>query len=93
MKLTVSQAAERAGVCATIIYGWCAARLFPFYRIGSKGTRGKIFIDETDLATYLESCRVEPASCDLLEPGRTGNSGPCSMAQGQLLEVVPAIPA
>jgi hypothetical protein len=61
-KLTVSQAAERAGVCATIIYGWCAARLFPFYRIGSKGTRGKIFIDESDLASYLESCRIEPAS-------------------------------
>jgi hypothetical protein len=59
MKLTVNEAAERASVCPTIVYGWVSARLLPYYRIGSKGARGKIFIEEPDLAAYLESCRVE----------------------------------
>jgi hypothetical protein len=70
MKLTVSQAAERAGVCPTIVYGWVAARLVPYYRIGSKGTRGKIFIEESDLTAYLESCRVEPAMVAASKPPR-----------------------
>jgi len=60
MKLTVKQAAVRAGVCASVVYGWCAAKRFPLYRLGNQGKRGKIVIDVADLDTFLSACRVEP---------------------------------
>jgi excisionase family DNA binding protein len=59
MKLTPKQAAERAGVSVSMIYQWCHERLLPHYRCGGSGRRGKILVEETDLETFLASCRVE----------------------------------
>jgi excisionase family DNA binding protein len=61
-KLNVRQVAERTGVCKTIVYGWCHSRVLPFYRLGGDGKRGKILIDDGDLAEFLRSRRVEPAT-------------------------------
>jgi excisionase family DNA binding protein len=58
MKLSIKQAAERAGVCSSIVYGWVSESLVPVYRLGGKGRRGKILIEASDLDAYLESCRV-----------------------------------
>jgi excisionase family DNA binding protein len=59
MKLTVREAAERAGVCAGVVYGWLKARSVPFYRVGGPGRRGKYLIEDSDLEAFLARCRVE----------------------------------
>jgi excisionase family DNA binding protein len=59
MKLTPKEAAERAGVSVSMIYQWCNERVLPHYRVGGRGRRGKILVEESDLEAYLRSCRVE----------------------------------
>jgi excisionase family DNA binding protein len=56
--LTVAQAAERACVSSSLIYEWCAEKRLPHLRLGKKGRRGRILIEESDLAAFLESCRI-----------------------------------
>jgi excisionase family DNA binding protein len=56
--LTVADAARRLGVSESLVYEWCRTRALVHYRFGARG-RGKIMIRETDLAAYLEACRVE----------------------------------
>ncbi len=56
--LTVKQAAERACVSEGLIRGWVAAGQLPHFRLGAKGKRGKIIIDETDLDGVLASFKV-----------------------------------
>ena len=58
-RITVREAARRAGVCPALVDHWCAEHLLPHYRIGGKGRRGKIVIDETDLEAFLQRFRVE----------------------------------
>ena len=58
--LTPKQAAARAGVSPSLVYSWVEGRLLPHYRLGAKGKRGKILIDESDLAAFLAGCRVGP---------------------------------
>ena len=59
MKLTPKHAAERAGVSLALIYQWCEERRLPHFRCGGLGKRGRILIDESDLAEFLKSCRVD----------------------------------
>jgi hypothetical protein len=59
--MTIKQAAAHAGVCQTVVYGWVTDRLLPVYRLGGKGSRGKILIETGDLVEFLRSCRVEAA--------------------------------
>jgi excisionase family DNA binding protein len=59
MKLTTKQAAERAGVSVSMIYQWCQERLFPHYRCGRSGRRGKILVEDSDLDAFLAGCKVE----------------------------------
>jgi hypothetical protein len=59
MKLTIKAASTEAGVCPSVVYGWVSDRLLPVYRLGGKGKRGKILIDDADLNAFLSSCRVE----------------------------------
>lgn len=59
-RFDVKLAAAYAGVCASVIYGLCAARVLPHYRLGGQGRRGKIVIQKADLDAYLADCRVEP---------------------------------
>lgn len=57
--LSVKQAADTAGVSASLVYEWCAERLLVHYRFGAKGRRGKVMIDEMDLEAFLAACRQE----------------------------------
>jgi excisionase family DNA binding protein len=59
MKLTPTAAAVRAGVSPKLIYRWCQERRLPHYRLGTQGHRGRILIEDSDLDTFLDSCRVE----------------------------------
>jgi excisionase family DNA binding protein len=60
-KLTVKAAAQRAGVCTSVVYAWCAAGQLPHYRLGLPGRRGKVLIDEDDLDEFLDRFKVKPA--------------------------------
>jgi excisionase family DNA binding protein len=61
-KLTVKQAAEQARVSPNLIYQLCLERRLPHYRIGSRGRRGKILIESSDLAAFFASCKITPES-------------------------------
>ncbi len=52
---SVKTAAERMGVCESIVYGLVASGAIPHYRIGAPGRRGAIRIAEADLESYLAS--------------------------------------
>lgn len=60
--LSVRQAAERIGVSAALVYGWVGAGLLAHYRLGGRGKRGKILVDEADVAAFLVTRRVAPRS-------------------------------
>jgi excisionase family DNA binding protein len=62
--LTVKQAAERLRVSPSLVYSWCEDRILPHYRMGGKGKRGKILIEEAALDAFLQSHRVEGRACD-----------------------------
>jgi hypothetical protein len=53
--LSVRQAAEKACVCPSIVYGWIAGGELPHFRLGANGRRGKIAIAEADLDAFLQS--------------------------------------
>lgn len=61
MRLTVQQAATRAGVCVNLVYNWCQSRRLAHYRLGGEGRRGRILIDDSDLEAFLQACLIEPA--------------------------------
>ena len=58
-KVTVKQAAERTGLSTSLLYQICAERRLPHFRLGREGKRGKILIEEADLAAFLATARVE----------------------------------
>ncbi len=62
MRLTAKQAAERAGVSRSLVYAWCRARQLRHLRVGAATKRGKIIIEESDLAAFLKALEVEPAA-------------------------------
>jgi excisionase family DNA binding protein len=66
MKLTPREAARRAGCSLSLIYQLCDERRLPHYRLGGRGRRGRILIEESDLDAFLAGCRVE---ADALLPG------------------------
>lgn len=57
--LTPKQVAERIGVSTSLVYEWCSEGLLPHYRMGRRGKRGRVLIEETDLSAFLASCRQE----------------------------------
>ena len=57
--MTPKQVAERVGVSDSLVYEWCSQGLLPHYRVGRKGRRGKLLIDEKDLEAFLAGCRQE----------------------------------
>ena len=57
--MSPKQAAEKIGVSDSLVYEWCAAGLLPHYRLGRKGRRGCIRIDEAELDAFLARCRQE----------------------------------
>ncbi len=54
-RLTVKHLAERHGVSRAIIYVWVEERRFPVLRVGAKGRRGRILIDEDEFVQFLNS--------------------------------------
>ncbi len=52
MKITAKQAAIRAGVSLSLIYLWCDQRLLPHFRVGSKGKRGRILIEDSEAGRF-----------------------------------------
>lgn len=54
--LTVKQAAQRAGVSASLIYALCAEGRLPHLRLGREGKRGTIRIREADLDGLIADC-------------------------------------
>lgn len=67
--LTVKQAAEKLRVSPSLVYSWCEDRILPHYRMGGKGKRGKILIEETALDALLQSHRVDSRACDAASLG------------------------
>lgn len=57
--LTVKQAAARLGISASLLYSWCNEQILTHYRMGGKGKRGKILIEEAVLDAFLEARKVE----------------------------------
>jgi excisionase family DNA binding protein len=54
VKLSVKQAAERAGVSLSLIYQWTTVeQRLPHYRLGGSDKRGRIVIDAADLDAFL----------------------------------------
>jgi excisionase family DNA binding protein len=87
MKVTPKQAAERAGVSLSLIYLWCEERRLPHFRLGSRGRRGRILIDEGDLHSFLESMKVPAGAPDALPPESPPNAGGFTMLDpGRLRE-------
>jgi excisionase family DNA binding protein len=67
--LTVKQVAQRLGISASLVYSWCEDRLLPHYRMGSRGKRGKILIEEAALNAVLQSRKVEAKPIDVSSLG------------------------
>lgn len=59
MKLTVKEAAEKAGVSESLVYEWCESRRLAHYRAGGQGRRGKILIEPADLDKFMDSIKIE----------------------------------
>lgn len=53
--MTVKKVAERAGVSPALVYAWVQDGILPHLRLGKKGSRGTIRIQEVDLAEFLAS--------------------------------------
>lgn len=67
MLLKVRQVADRLGVSVSLVYQLCSDGLLTHLRLGGKGKRGRVMVEESDLAAFLEGCRREAsASAPLL---------------------------
>ena len=73
--LTVKQAAVRSGLSPSLIYALCAERRLPHLRLGKRGRRGRVLIEESDLAAFLESCRVGADDAPVVKPPASKMTG------------------
>jgi excisionase family DNA binding protein len=65
---TVKTAAERLSVCPSVVYDLVASGILPHYRIGKKGCRGAIRIDEADLNAFLAAQKREKGPATTMPP-------------------------
>ena len=54
--LTASEAASRLDVSISLIYQLCKDQILRHYRIGGRGKRGSIRIEEAEVERYLSDC-------------------------------------
>ena len=55
----MKQAAARAGVSPSLVYLWTTVeKRLPHSRLGRRGSRGKILIEDADLDAFLASMKV-----------------------------------
>ena len=59
--LTVKEAAALVPTSTSLVYQWVAERRFEVLRVGRRGRRGKILIDETTFRAFLETLKVGAA--------------------------------
>lgn len=59
MLLKVQQVAERLGVSVSLVYQLCADGVMTHFRMGGKGKRGRVMVEESDLQLFMEACRRE----------------------------------
>ncbi|MBL8795248.1 MAG: helix-turn-helix domain-containing protein [Planctomycetia bacterium] len=58
--LTIKQLCEKYPyLCPSTVYLWVEQRQLPHYRLGGKGRRGRIVVDEADFAAFLASRKVD----------------------------------
>jgi hypothetical protein len=57
--MTVKQVSEKYALSRALIYLWVDERRFPVLRVGAKGKRGRILIEESDFEPFLLSLRVD----------------------------------
>jgi excisionase family DNA binding protein len=57
--LTVRQVAMKLGISPSLVYAWCDEHRLEHYRLGGKGKRGKILIEEEELRRFIQDCKVE----------------------------------
>jgi excisionase family DNA binding protein len=57
--LKVQQVADRLGVSVSLVYQLCADGLLTHFRLGGKEKRGRVMVEESDLAAFMEQCRRE----------------------------------
>jgi excisionase family DNA binding protein len=55
---TIAEVATRLSVCVKVVRGWIASGELPHYRLGGKGHRGGIRIEEADLNAFLTARKV-----------------------------------
>jgi len=51
--LTVNEIAKRLNVCPSLVYGWVESGMLSHFRLGCRGKRGAIRVDEADLQAFL----------------------------------------
>ncbi len=73
--LSVKMAAARAGVSPALVYVWIESGMLAHYRLGSKGSRGRIRIAEADLDVFLASMRCEGKQGEGRQVKRPANPG------------------
>lgn len=54
-------------VSKALVYLWISERRFPHYRVGGRGKRGKVLIEEDEFKSFLATCRVDEG--ELAEDG------------------------
>ena len=75
--LSVKQAADRATVCATVVYRWVASGRLAHFRLGARG-RGKIAIDPADLDALLATFKVEARQPQATTGPKSGTTRPAT---------------
>jgi len=67
--LTVKRVTDKLRISASLVYSWCEDHFLPHYRMGGKGKRGNILIEETALDAFLQSRKVEGKPVDVSSLG------------------------
>lgn len=62
--MSAKQVATRLGVSESLVYSWCASGSLPHFRMGESGRRGRILIEEADLAAFLAKRKDERGEAD-----------------------------
>jgi excisionase family DNA binding protein len=79
--LSVKDVAERLAVCESLVRGWIADGSLPCYRLGRKGSRGKICVAVSDLEAFLNRQKTkepEPAKASTFHINSSSQASPFS---------------
>lgn len=60
--LSVKAAAARSGLSPSLLYQLCREKRLRHYRVGGRGRRGRLLLDEADLKAFLSDQLVTPVA-------------------------------